>query len=137
MLSSLFSPTIKTSPSFLAFVRYVTCPLCKISKQPLVKTIFCLFRFCLFVFISLHIRLISLCVFILLGIRILFLYASISLRVALCAPIFATTTPAAIFANSTLFLISQPFAKPYPKDAKTVSPAPVTSNTSTAFVSYW
>jgi len=45
-------------------------------------------------------------------------------------PIFPTTTPAAKFANLTAESISIPHAKENPKEAITVSPAPVTSKTS-------
>ena len=38
--SSELSPTIRISPKSAALERYVTCPLCRISKHPLVKTIF-------------------------------------------------------------------------------------------------
>ena len=34
----VFSPTIKCFPNEAACIRYVTCPRCNISKQPLVKT---------------------------------------------------------------------------------------------------
>src|SRR3972149_3717029 len=40
---SLLSPTTSTSPSDLAFLRYLTWPACRISKQPFVKTTFFFF----------------------------------------------------------------------------------------------
>ncbi len=65
------------------------------------------------------------------------MYSSISSSVAVALPSFPTTTPAARFANSIELSTSIPFAKQYPKEAITVSPAPVTSYTSLATVGFF
>jgi hypothetical protein len=61
-------------------------------------------------------------------------YSIISLRFAVAEPILPTTTPAARFANLTASSMLFPDDNAKPIEAKIVSPAPVTSNTSTATV---
>ena len=60
----------------------------------------------------------------------------ISLIDAVALPIFPTTTPAAMLENSTALSISTPQAIAKPSEAKTVSPAPVTSKTSLEMVGW-
>ena len=61
-------------------------------------------------------------------------YSIISLIVAVADPIFPTTTPEARLANYTASSILLLQDKANPRDARIVSPAPVTSNTSLATV---
>ena len=61
-------------------------------------------------------------------------YSIISFNVAVAEPILPTTTPAARFENFTALSMSYPQAKEKPREAITVSPAPVTSYTSRATV---
>ena len=42
---SVLIPTINLDPRSAAFAKYVTCPLCKISKQPFVNTTLSFFNF--------------------------------------------------------------------------------------------
>ena len=63
-------------------------------------------------------------------------YSIISFIEAVADPIFPTTTPEAKFANftaSSIFLFDE---SANPSEARTVSPAPVTSNTSLATVGW-
>ena len=57
-------------------------------------------------------------------------YSIISLSVVVALPIFPTTTPAARLENLTALSMSSSHAKAKPSEARTVSPAPVTSKTS-------
>ena len=56
--------------------------------------------------------------------------------VAVALPILPTTTPAAKFENSIASSISRAHANANPREAKTVSPAPVTSKTSLVIVGW-
>ena len=123
--SSEFSPTIRISPKLFASCKYLTCPTCKISKQPFVKTIF--FPFFLERF---TISCISLKLFICASEVLLCKlasYSSISSSVTVAEPIFPTTTPAAKFAKEAVSSIFLPALSEKAIDAITVSPAPVTS----------
>jgi len=61
-------------------------------------------------------------------------YSTISLSVAVAEPIFPTTTPEAKLANLIASSISLLHDNAKPNEARIVSPAPVTSNTSLATV---